>query len=425
MAQNQVSIIAPRSAPQEQKKDKPDDWERVLQGLQIANGALGIGVNFTTIQKHMAEKQNLDDERAGIISQKQVLESQKSGLEQVPAGTEGASVYKVNRGDEAPPVKMSLRAPAKAPKEAGTRAVTKRNADGSETTEIVADVVGGKYTGSAPKKDTTARDIARDDRTARDINGRFDELTKNLSSVRSTIGQEKTKLRVATHALNLIEGADLNKLTPIQVKEIAGAMAAQVSQGSPAQRTLEEMTPQTAANDLAKVYQYISGEPAPANQGEFAGMFKGMIERQMQTSRDIIQGEVGPLIANSSDLADHDPKRWGKILKAAGITADHDGVVTAYEPSYARSTQHDNTPRGESGTAIAAPSGGKPALPSAEVHPQAEAAKAKALKLQNSENPEERAAAVEVLRRLGVPATAKPEAGVQNAVGNKYRNQRG
>jgi hypothetical protein len=422
MAQNQLSIIAPRSAPQEQKKQKPDDWERVLQGLQIANGVLGIGVNFTTIQNHMAQKQQIDDERNGIITQKQLLDAQKSGLVETAPGTAGATAYKVSRGDE-PPAETALMTPAKP---AATAAAPKSREFDGKLEEWDPATKSWKTVGIAkPKpKDTTARDIARDDRKTKSINDGFDDLTKQLTGIRSTIGQEKTKLRTATHALNIIEGADLNNLTPIQIKEISGALAAQVTQGSPAQRTLEEMTPQTAAGDLAKVVQYITGGPEPANQGEFASQFRAMIERQMETSRDIIQGEVGPIIANSSWLSEHDPKRWNKILKAAGITADQDGVVTAYEPGYAKQKPHADVPGG-SGTAIAAPGGGKKAAPAANLDPQAGTAEKWARANENSPDPAIRADAQALLKQLGLPPRVETAPGTPNRLGNKFRGSRG
>lgn len=94
--------------------------------------------------------------------------------------------------------------------------------------------------------------INRDDaRTDKD----FTALTDHLKgSVRDSIGQEKSKLRNATHAMALIpENGNLDNLTPEQMKEVAGVLAAQVAgSGSPAESIVHDMTPKTFKGDFAK-----------------------------------------------------------------------------------------------------------------------------------------------------------------------------
>lgn len=175
-------------------------------------------------------------------------------------------------------------------------------------------------------------------------------------SVRDSIGAEKGKLRASTHAMRIMDNPDLNKLNAIQVKEIAGALAAQVTQGSPAERTLQEMTPQTAAGDLAKVYAYITGKPAPANQGEYVSFFKDMVKRQRDTSLEIIKGELAPTVATYGHLRGKDKARFDQIMAGAGMSLDENNQLVAYEPSYAREAGPaplDEKPG--SGTALAAP----------------------------------------------------------------------
>ncbi len=56
MSINQVQVVGPRSETVEQKKEKRDPLDDILRGLNLANGVLGLGVNYTTIQKHIAEQ---------------------------------------------------------------------------------------------------------------------------------------------------------------------------------------------------------------------------------------------------------------------------------------------------------------------------------------------------------------------------------
>lgn len=199
---------------------------------------------------------------------------------------------------------------------------------------------------------------ARNEKDENDTNKEFERLNDHIrGSVRDSIGDEKKKLRNATHALQIIGGEiDLNHLNSIQVKEIAGALAAQVSQGSPAMRTLEEMTPSTAAGDLAKVYSYISGKPAPAEQGDFVKMFREMVERQRDTSREIIAGELGPVVSTYGHLRKKDKKKFDQIMASAGVSLDDDNNLMAYEPKYAPPAgKHDEPGEGGAGTALAGP----------------------------------------------------------------------
>ncbi len=205
--------------------------------------------------------------------------------------------------------------------------------------------MGGRAAGSKAEKDEN------------NTNREFERFNDHIrGSVRDSIGDEKKKLRNATHALQIIEGGDLNNLNAIQVKEIAGALAAQVSQGSPAERTLQEMTPSTAAGDLAKFYSYVTGKPAPAEQGAFVEMFKDMVTRQRDTSKQIIQGELGPVVSTYGHLRGKDKKRFDEIVSSSGMVMDDTGQLTAYEPGYAKNAPAVDKPEGGgSGTALAAP----------------------------------------------------------------------
>lgn len=208
----------------------------------------------------------------------------------------------------------------------------------------------------------------------------FERFNDHLTgSMRNNPGlsQEKQKLRNATHALSIIDGGNLNNLNAIQVKEIAGALASQVSQGSPAEKTLQEMTPSTAAGDLSKVFSYMTGKPAPADQGEYVKMFRDMVNRQSDTSKQIIQGELGPVLATYAHLRQKDPKRFDQIVSSSGMTLDDNGQLTAYEAPYMKGRGKKNDVSGEPGTAMAAPAapGQKPTHEMTEAELDAELAR--------------------------------------------------
>jgi hypothetical protein len=102
MGINQVSVVGPRAEPQEQKKEKRDPIDDILRGLQIANGVLGIGVNYTTIQKHRAEQKGLDDTNRGVLPPQARQDAIAKGLQPVADGTPGSQTisYRTGEGEE-------------------------------------------------------------------------------------------------------------------------------------------------------------------------------------------------------------------------------------------------------------------------------------------------------------------------------------
>ncbi len=178
----------------------------------------------------------------------------------------------------------------------------------------------------------------------------------------ASLQDEKNKLRVATHGKALLEGGNFDAMSPIVVQELGGIMAAQVQRGNPAQATLAHMTPETMQGDLAKAYQYITGKPAPANQGDFIKLFSDMLDRQTGTSADIIAGELGPVIANKKHLQKKDKIRYDDMLREAGVETDEKGNVLAYVPPYMKRKKDAPAPpppgpAAVPGQAVAAPSG--------------------------------------------------------------------
>lgn len=227
--------------------------------------------------------------------------------------------------------------------------------------QAVEDLGGQKIdinvAGQGTKAD--ANTAKTDAKNYKDVNARFDKLNDKIrGSVRDSLGDEKKKLRAATHAMAMIGPADPNHLNSIQMQELGGALATQVAPGSPSENIIKNMTPETAPGDLAKVYQYISGKPEPSNQGEFVNFFKDMLTRQANTSMDIIRGEIGPTIANFSDLKDQDEDKFNNILSQAGIQVDDRGQMVAYQPEYVKSRMGSLSPQSPSagsGAAMAAP----------------------------------------------------------------------
>lgn len=262
--------------------------------------------------------------------------------------------------------------------------------------------IDAKIDGTKAVRDqtNTYKDIASKDREDKALNADFDSLTNGIQgSIKNSIGGEKTKLRNTTHAMAILDhyGNNLDNLTPEQVQEVGSAMAATLSQGHPAEALVHSMTPKSVGSDLSKALEYITGAPQSAGLGKQMLLYKQMLQRQADTSKDIIAGELGPIVANKAHLLKKDPERFNNIMREAGVAVDpRTTTITAYAPKYSPGRGDGPAKKGDGATAYA--SEGK-APPNAALHPQANAALdwAKA----NPQDPRARA----ILDRLGIGST--------------------
>jgi hypothetical protein len=188
MAIQQMSVVGPRAEQREPQEKKKDWMERLIEGLQIANGITGVVKDVGDIKGNSLKNQQLTDNAEGILTPEQHLSALKGGdIQEVAPGTPGAMPYRRRGKDgdlietplmrvtkkETPlgqfvkgigadgkpewqfaekggtPVKAYVepKAPA-APKDRKTRAVTYKDANGNEVTEIVEDIPGAKYGGT-------------------------------------------------------------------------------------------------------------------------------------------------------------------------------------------------------------------------------------------------------------------------------------
>lgn len=203
------------------------------------------------------------------------------------------------------------------------------------------------------------KDIATAAKDEHETNADFERLGDKISTTRAnkTLATEKTKLNTAIHGLALTEGKDPSQMTQLEIAELGGVMAAQVTNGNaPAQQTLEHMTPQTARQDMAKALSYMTGRPIAVNTPEYVNLLKDMLHRQIKTSQDIIASEYAPVLANYGHLRGKNSDRYNKLMDAAGIQMDENGAITAYSPRSMQGRQEIPTSpiQGGSGTAMAA-----------------------------------------------------------------------
>lgn len=165
MSQQTVGLIGPRASAERPQRQKKDDIDRILEGLQIANGVLGIGVNFTKIQEQRANTAAIEEERSGILSRQKELDAMRSGLGPVDPGTPGAQTFKFRTGPGESDVHETTLGPLARAAKTPLQAVTTRDASGKETTTFVTPTEGATYTKEPiPKDPKQGRDISVQER---------------------------------------------------------------------------------------------------------------------------------------------------------------------------------------------------------------------------------------------------------------------
>lgn len=406
MSQNQVSIIAPRSEPQQQKRQKPTDIENVLTGLQIANGVLGIGTNLTTIQNHMAQTQALEDERNGIITSKQMLDK-GSSYERVDPGTAGSTTYKVRTDKQDASgndtyEQVALRMPSRVkeqaapttrvfdgkqeqwnpstgkwdviatatpkPKETKTRAITSTDENGNQVTEIVPDVIGTKRT-SAPK---AGKDPA------------FDALPKPAQETVKSLTQVNAQ---KTSIANQIDA----ELSSMQKAYQEGNEDQAIAKGKNMLKVLNSTEGKDAvgtdeAKRLASFLEYKIGNFRDP------GSFIGRDTEEFFTQAADKSNSIKDAINHNQQIIDSIYKNNGTIPAPAPI-GNSIGKKGSVKPAAA-------------GTAIAG-TGGNASKPSAELHPAADTAESWANDKIKNGTPDQKKDAADILRRLGKPVPSE------------------
>ncbi|MES3012636.1 MAG: hypothetical protein V4750_02765 [Pseudomonadota bacterium] len=142
------------------QREKKDPLDTVMKGLQIASSVYGIKSDMAKLDAH-AEAQKEARAKAGDVKTEKAFVDKggktatvydemltKGWTKTAPgvAGSERAFIKTPDGTEE----EIGLRPPTKAAAPARTRAITTRNPDGSEKTQIVADEVGSTFN-SAPK----------------------------------------------------------------------------------------------------------------------------------------------------------------------------------------------------------------------------------------------------------------------------------
>jgi hypothetical protein len=161
MALNQIQMMAPRPEPVRQEKEKKSDIEKIMEGVNLASGILGIAVNVQQIRNQQGQIEGnelknatLEDQRQGIGTLADKADLAKS-MEPVAIGTPGATTHRF-RGQGGQVEELGLRIPQKAGAPIETTKVDRYDPRTGQTfTDIVENKPGQSFI-QPPKRDIQA-----------------------------------------------------------------------------------------------------------------------------------------------------------------------------------------------------------------------------------------------------------------------------
>ncbi len=412
MALNQVQVVGPRSEPQTQKKEQKSDIDKLLEGLQVANGVLGIGVNYTTIQKHMAEQQALDDANTGVLTAKDRQTAVSQGLQPTAEGTPGSQTFSYRTGEgDTGITKQAFILPEKKATPLQSHAINNyKDPKTGEVGTALVDPSDGTLRGfvaqqTAPKEAKT-REITTLDKDGKPVTMIVEDKPGSVFPSQGKGDKDKTP----ENTTNLRKEYDAHPTT--KTTNALGQFYSKI-EGSATKAD------PTGASDISLVYSYMrmldpnssvrEGEYATAqNSGgipdKIRALYNGAKDGQKLTPemRQGFLGEARGLMKAQLDSQDEQDARFAQIAKANGVPPEQ-----VLDPSVQKLRERldkalTGTPKPgskEDGVANAAPEGAT--TPAAYAHPEA----GKALKWANenrlSKNPEKAAEAMAILQRLG------------------------
>lgn len=182
--------------------------------------------------------------------------------------------------------------------------------------------------------------------TDKQISDKLTHLQDKLTSTsqRNELGRERMKMDTAYHGMYL---ADKKDLTLPEVKELGAQVAQTLVPGQPTEEVIRGVTPNNIRTWFADMMTKYGGAPANADQSEYVELFKGMLQRQMRASQNIISNAINPIIAGTGWIRDTHGKKFRPTYDAFfdqyGGGFDNNNQLKPYKPKI---FQPENMPGG-------------------------------------------------------------------------------
>jgi hypothetical protein len=144
-----------------------------------------------------------------------------------------------------------------------------------------------------------------------------------LASSRSVLGKEASRYVQSQHAMNLIKDVgDLSKITPMQKRELAVALATMLSPGIPHESTIHALDEKTLNGELASMVQKITGAPASTNTAGLTKQLKTSVANQQKVSAANIKKSQEAIKATFGKQIASNPELYNQVMKSIDLTSD-------------------------------------------------------------------------------------------------------
>lgn len=137
-----------------------------------------------------------------------------------------------------------------------------------------------------------------------------------LASIRSNLGKEVNRFTQSTHALGLVHGiTDLNKITPMQKRELAVALATMVSPGLPHEATIAKLDENTLNDEIAHRLQQMTGKPAATNTKGLAQQLVDSVNNQRKIASKYISDYQSGVDSSYAKDIKQNPEAFSNVSK--------------------------------------------------------------------------------------------------------------
>jgi hypothetical protein len=338
MALMQVQQVAPRSEPVKQEKEKKSAMEMILEGLQIANGVLGIANNVQSIRSSQRTIEDKDYAAKGGLTKEQETDAMAKGMTFSDTPQEGGTqtFIRTPEGDKG----VFIKPPGAKAKDAEVVGITVPGPGGKPMTQFVKKEEGAKYDAyREPQKPTE------------------DKTPGNTADLRKEYNQQKT----TQNTYQVIEG----------YKKIQNAFSK------------ENPSP---ADEMSGLFGFMKMQDpgSTVREGEYASAenTRGIPDAILQAYNKAREGQKLSPEQRANFLAAADGLYDAQLSAQEAIDKRYSDIATKFkvdpnyvlEPSFgstrqsrAEASKAKGGSRGGPGTALGAPSDAVPGVPLSDI----------------------------------------------------------
>jgi hypothetical protein len=189
MALMQVQQVAPRSEPVKQEKEKKSAMEMILEGLQIANGVLGIANNVQSIRSSQRTIEDKDYAAKGGLTKEQETDAMAKGMTFSDTPQEGGTqtFIRTPEGEKG----VFIKPPGPKAEKADVVGITVPGPGGKPMTQFVEKKAGSQYE-AYKEPDKPAKDITVAERNTLQSQYDRDPMVRKNRLVFSSYNEAKT-----------------------------------------------------------------------------------------------------------------------------------------------------------------------------------------------------------------------------------------